>query len=126
MTASFRQRELAADALRAGGTQVEAARAAGVGVSTLKRWLGQPSFRALVVSSPDIRAGRPPRLGRVGVAPESQRDLRSRMWLAAEGEVLGSYIPPAAFASAGSVLHVHVVQPHAKKAGKGDASRSFL
>ena len=37
------------------------------------------------------------------------------MWLAAEGEVLGSYIPPAAFASAGSVLHVHVVQPDARE-----------
>jgi hypothetical protein len=113
VTASFRQRELAAEALRGGRTQVEAARAAGVGVSTLKRWLGEPSFRALVVSSPDIRAGRPPQLGRVGAVPESQGDLRCRMWLAARGEVLGSYIPPATFESAGSVLHVHVVQPDA-------------
>jgi hypothetical protein len=115
VTASLRQRRIAADALRAGCTQVEAARAAGVGVSTLKRWLAEPSFRALVVSSPEIRAGRPPRLGRVGVAPESQRELRCRLWLAAEGEVLGSYIPPAAFESAGTVLHVHVVRPGARE-----------
>jgi hypothetical protein len=32
------------------------------------------------------------------------------MWLAADGAVLGSYIPPAAFETAGSVLHVHRVE----------------
>jgi hypothetical protein len=37
------------------------------------------------------------------------------LWLAAEGEVLGSYIPPAAFESAGTVLHVHVVRPGARE-----------
>jgi hypothetical protein len=92
---------------------VAAARAAGVGVSTLKRWLGRPSSWALLVASPDIRPGRPPRLGKVRAAPESQRDLRWRMWLAADGDVLGSYVPPAAFETAGTVLHVHVVQPDA-------------
>jgi hypothetical protein len=47
------------------------------------------------------------------VAPELQRDLRCRLWLAAEGDVLGSYIAPAALETAGAVLHVHVVQPEA-------------
>ena len=43
MSTSFRQREIAADALRAGRTQVEAALAAGIGLSTLKRWLRNDS-----------------------------------------------------------------------------------
>jgi len=113
VTATFQQREAAAEVLRAGGTQVEAARAAGVDLSTLKRWLKEPSFQALIVGSPDIRKGRPQRLGERRGVPESQRDLRCRLWVAADGEVLGSYIPPAAFESAGAVLHVHVVQADA-------------
>ena len=99
--------------LRANGTQEQAAKAAGVrSVSTIKRWLEQPSFRAMVATSLDIHAGAPPRIGNGRHTAESQRDVRLRMWVAADScEVLGSYIPPAAFESAGSVLHVHVVSP---------------
>jgi hypothetical protein len=79
-------------------------------LSTLKRWLRDPSFQALIASSPDIRPGLPPRLEEQRGVPGSQRDLRCRMWLAADGAVLGFYIPPAAFESAGSVLHVHRVE----------------
>jgi len=93
---------------------VEAARAAVIGLSTLKSWLkDDPEFQAMVISSPDIRPGLPPRLGGERGAPASQRDLRYRIWVASDGDVLGSYIPPAAFETAGSVLHVHVVQPEA-------------
>ena len=114
MTASFRQRQQAADALRAGSTKVDAALAADIGLSTLKRWLTDDAeFQAMVVSSPDIRPGRPPRLGKERGVPASQRDLRCRLWLAADGEVLGSYIPPLAFETAGTVLHVHLVPPEA-------------
>lgn len=67
--------------LRAGGAQVDAAEVTGVGLSTLKRWLREPSFQALPVSSPDIRPGPPPRIGGERGAPASQRDLRCRMWL---------------------------------------------
>lgn len=35
------------------------------------------------------------------------------MWLASDGAVLGSYLPPAALESAGGVLHVHCVEPGA-------------
>ncbi|HJR94083.1 MAG TPA: hypothetical protein VJ807_01520, partial [Gaiellaceae bacterium] len=60
MAASRRPRQKAADVLRAGGTQAQAASAAGVkSVSTIKRWLDDPEFRAMVRSSPDIRAGAP-------------------------------------------------------------------
>jgi hypothetical protein len=120
VTASSNQRQKAADVLRANGTQVEAAGAAGVGLSTLKRWLNESSFQALLRSSPDIRPGPPPRIGEEAVAPASRPELRCRMWLAADGDVLGSYIPPAAVETAGSVLHVHVVEP-AAVAGVVDA-----
>ena len=101
--------------LRANGTQAQAAKAAGVrSVSTIKRWLEQPSFRAMVATSLDIRAGAPPRIGNGRLMAEPQRDVRLRMWVAADSrEVLGSYIPPAAFESAASVLHVHVVSSSA-------------
>jgi hypothetical protein len=79
-------------------------------LSTIKRWLPDPSFQALIASSPDIRPGPPPRLEEQRGVPGSQRDLRCRMWLAADGAVLGSYIPPAAFDTGGSVLHVHRVE----------------
>jgi hypothetical protein len=114
VTASLKQRQQAADALRAGSTKAHAALAAGIGKSTVKRWLkDDPAFRAMVVSSPDIRPGPPARIGEERAVPESQRDLRCRIWLAADGGVLGSYIPPAAFESAGSVLHVHRVESDA-------------
>jgi hypothetical protein len=102
--------------LRGGGTQTLAADAAGVGLSTLKRWLDQPAFRAMVSTSPDIRAGAPPRIGDPRRKPESRGDGRLRMWVAhREGghEVLGSFIPPAAHETPGAVLHVHVVEPDA-------------
>jgi hypothetical protein len=57
MAASPRQRRAAAEILRAGGTQTEAAAAAGMNVSTIKRWLDQPAFQAIVRGSPDIRVG---------------------------------------------------------------------
>jgi hypothetical protein len=114
VAASPRQRQIAADALRVGGTQAEAARAARVGISTLKRWLKYDSaFRALLSSSPDVRPGRPPRLGQGRGVSESPGDLRCRLWLAADGDVLGSYIPPAAVETPGAVLHVHRVEPEA-------------
>jgi len=114
VAASPRQRQIAADALRAGRTQEAAALAAPVGLSTLKRWLKHdPAFRALLSSSPDIRPGRPPRLGEGRGVSESQPDLRCRIWLAADGDVLGFYIPPAAVETAGAVLHVHRVESEA-------------
>lgn len=111
MAASLRQRQKAADVLRAKGTQEEAAKAAGGrSVSTIKRWRDEPSFRAMIATSPDIRSGAPPRIGSGRKVLESQRDVRLRMWVAAgSSDVLGSYIPPPAFESAASVLHVHVV-----------------
>ena len=99
---------MAADVLRRGGTQQEAADAAERDLSTIKRWLKDPEFQAMVASSPEIRPGRPPRR-REESGAESQSELRCRMWIGANGEVLGSYIPGAAVASAGTVLHVHVV-----------------
>jgi hypothetical protein len=114
VAASPRQRQIAADALRVGRTQAEAARAARVGLSTLKRWLKYDSaFRALLSSSPDIRPGRPPWLGQGRGVSESPGDLRCRLWLAADGDVLGSHIPPAAVETPGAVLHVHRVEPEA-------------
>jgi hypothetical protein len=96
VSASFRQRQIAADALRAGRTQAKAALAAVIGLSTLKRWLKYDSeFQAMVASSPDVRPGPPPRLGGERGVAESRRDLRCRLWVTPDGEVLGSYIPPA-------------------------------
>jgi hypothetical protein len=68
----------------------------------VKRWRQQPSSQALIASSPDIRPGPPPRLGGGRTAPESQRDLRCRVWITADGAALG--LP--AFERADSVLHV--------------------
>jgi hypothetical protein len=88
--------------------------AADVGLSTLKYWLKHdPAFQAMVNGSPDVRPGAPPRLGGQRGAPASRRDLRCRIWVASDGDVLGSYIPPAAFETVGAVLQVHVVQPEA-------------
>src|SRR5207247_3500149 len=115
MAATLKQRQIAADVLRAKSTQPQAADAAGVGLSTIKRWLQQPDFLAMVESSPDIRVGAPARIKR-GRTPESQRDERSRMWVAGsdgDHKVLGRYIPPAAYEAAGGVVHVHVVPPDA-------------
>jgi transposase len=81
MAATLKQRQIAADVLRAGGTQQQAADAAGVSLSTTKRWLQQPDFLAMIESSPDIRVGAPARIGRREATLESQRDERTRMWL---------------------------------------------
>jgi hypothetical protein len=116
MAATLKQRQIAADVLRAGGTQQQAADAAGVSLSTIKRWLQQPDFLAMIESSPDIRVGAPARIGRREATPKSQRDERSRMWVAgreSDHKVLGRYIPPAAHNAAGAVVHVHVVPPDA-------------
>jgi hypothetical protein len=118
MAATLKQRQIAADVLRAKSTQPQAADAAGVGLSTIKRWLQQPDFLAMVESSPDIRVGAPARIKRGGTS-ESQRDERSRMWVAGsdgDHKVLGRYIPPAAYETAGGVVHVHVVPPDAVEA----------
>src|SRR5436190_23925545 len=96
MAASPRQRQRAADVLRENGTYAEAAVAAGVNVSTIKRWRGHAGFRAMIIGSPDIRVGAPPPVGRPPGTLESQRDTRLRMWVA-DSAVLGSYIPPASF-----------------------------
>jgi hypothetical protein len=112
MASSLAQRQRAADVLRDGGSQAAAAKAAARSVSSIKRWLGQPAFRAMIVSSPDIRVGAPPKVGKASGVVESQRDTRLRMWVAAGSqEVLGSYIQPAAYETPGAVLHVHVVPP---------------
>jgi hypothetical protein len=117
MAATLRERQKAAEVLRGGGTHPRAAKAAGVNVSTIKRWLKEPAFRAMVTTSPDIRAGAPGRMNGRGGSREPRRDERSRMWVAEVGErfeVLGYQIPPGAYDEAASVLHVHVVRPEAR------------
>lgn len=115
MAASFQQRQKAAEVLRANGTLEQAARAGGVkSVSTIKRWRIDPEFQAMVSSSPGIHPGAPPKIGGGREASESQRDVRSRLWVAAENhEVLGRDIPPDAFEGPKAILHVHVVPPGA-------------
>jgi hypothetical protein len=117
MAASLKQRQRAADVLRDKGTYEQAARAAGVkSVSTIKRWNEQPDFRAMISSSPDIRPGMPA-IEAGGSQPVLPGGVRSRMWITlrggARGEVLGSFIPPAAYEAADAVVHVHVVPPAA-------------
>jgi len=63
----------------------------------------------MVSSSPDVRPGPPARLGEKKGAPALQRDRRCRMWVSAEGAALGFCIPPAAYETADTVLHVHRV-----------------
>jgi hypothetical protein len=114
MAATAIQRQIAAEVLRSGGTQEQAAKAAGVSVSTIKRWLKQPEFRAMVNASPDIRPGLP-----AIEAGDSQSvvpgGVRSRMWVtlgsggSGDVEVIGSLIPAAAHQTSGAVVHVHVV-----------------
>jgi hypothetical protein len=116
MAASPRQRRKAADVIRVGGTQPEAATAAGVNVSTIKRWLEQPAFQAMVRGSPDIRAGTLPRVDRPRKGGASEQGERLRIWVASctgKEEVLGSFIAPDAYDDATAVVHVHVVQPDA-------------
>lgn len=118
MAASPRQRRAAAEILRAGGTQTEAAAAAGMNVSTIKRWLDQPAFQAIVRGSPDIRVGAPPTVGRPGNAGAFEQDERLRMWVASGAarkgpEVLGRRIAPDAYDDPTAVVHVHVVPPDA-------------
>ena len=109
MAASPRQRQRAADVLRENGTYAEAAVAAGVNVSTIKRWLKEPAFRAILSSSPDIRAGMPAVIESrpVQAAPGG---VRCRMWVTlgseGRGEVLGSFIPPAAYGVAGNAFRL--------------------
>ena len=80
MAASPRQRKKAATC-----SELEVPRprrgAAGVGVSTIKRWLADPQFRAMVSSSPDIRLGLPPKVGQSTDVPDSRGDMRSQMWV---------------------------------------------
>jgi hypothetical protein len=119
MAASPGQRRKAAEVIRAGGTQTEAAKAAGVeSVSTIKRWLDQPAFQAMVRGSPDIRVGAPPRVNRSPNGGAFGRDERLRMWVSSgtgeDGpEVLGSFIAPDAYDDPTAVVQVHVVQPDA-------------
>jgi hypothetical protein len=118
MAASPRERRKAAEVIRAGGTQPEAAKAAGKNVSTIKRWLEQPAFQAMVRGSPDIRAGAPPRVGRPGTGGAFEQDEHLRMWVASgtgkKGpEVLGRRIAPDAYDDPTAVVHVQVVQPDA-------------
>ena len=76
-------------------------------MSTLKRWLrDDPAFRAMVAGSPEVRLGLPPGLADEGGVLVSKQDLRCRMWLASDGAVLGSYVPPAAFETAAGVLRL--------------------
>jgi hypothetical protein len=119
MAATLRQRQKAAEVRRQGGTHEQAARAAGVSVSTVKRWWKDPAFRAMVNSSPDIRPGLPP-LEAQSTERVSPGGVRSRMWVTAgsdgSGEVLGTFIPPAADEAGDAVLHVHVVPAEAVEA----------
>jgi hypothetical protein len=116
MAASPRQRRKAAAVLRAGGTQEDARKVAGVkSVSTIKRWLKEPAFQAMVRGSPDIRAGSPPRVDRSPMGQASEGDERLQMWVVADcGEegpkVLGRHIAPDAYEDPAAVVHVHVVQ----------------
>jgi hypothetical protein len=81
MAATPRQRQKAADVLRAGGTQKEAARVADVkSVTTIKRWLEEPAFRAMISTSPEIRPGVPTGIGDGQGAPEPRPEMRARMW----------------------------------------------
>lgn len=113
---------------------LQAASAARVkSVSTIKRWLDNPEFRAMVRSSPDIRRGAPPKVGERRGVPESQRSVRSRMWVGAENqEVLGSYIPPAAFEIPTAVLHAAraddrlQLRPRRRRWARSDASPARL
>jgi hypothetical protein len=118
MAASPRQRRKAAEVIRLGGTQTEAATAAGVNVSTIKRWLDQPAFQVIVSGSPDIRAGAPPRVDRPLKGGAFEPDERLRMWVATSTaekgpEVLGRRIAPDAYENPTAVVHLHVVQPDA-------------
>jgi hypothetical protein len=105
--------------IRAGGTHPEAAKAAGVkSVSTIKRWLDEPAFQAMVRGSPDIRAGAPPRVDRPRKGGAFEQGERLRIWVASgtgkKGpEVLGSQIAPHAYDDPTAVVHVHLVQPDA-------------
>jgi len=116
MAATLRQRQKAAEVLRGSGTHALAAKAAGVSVSTIKRWLKQPAFRAMLSSSPDIRAGVPAVVESRSVQVGSG-GVRCRMWVTSgsegRGEVLGYFIPPAAYEVADAVVHVHVVRADA-------------
>jgi hypothetical protein len=93
--------------IRAGGTKPEAATAAGVNVSTIKRWLDQPAFQAMVRGSPDIRAGAPPTVGPPGNAGAFEQDERLRMWVASGAGRKG---PPKA-----SVTYARVSRPSASR-----------
>lgn len=116
MAASPHQRRKAAEVLRAGGTQEEAAKAANVSVSTIKRWLKEPEFQAMVRGSPGIRAGAPPTVDQSRKKGVPEQDERARMWVCSGWEeketgpeVLGSDIPADAFDDASAVLHMHVI-----------------
>lgn len=118
MAATPRQRRKAAEVLRAGGTQEEAAKAANVSVSTIKRWLKEPEFQAMVRGSPNIHAGAPPRIDRSRKGGAKESDERLQMWVASgtgeKGpEVLGRKITPDAYDDSAAVVHVHVVQENA-------------
>jgi len=114
MAATPHQRRKAAEVLRAGGTQEEAAKAANVSLSTIKRWLKEPEFQAMVRGSPGLRAGAPPTIDRSRNRGVSEQDERARMWVGSGcgetgSEVLGSEIPADAFDDPAAILHVHVV-----------------
>ena len=74
----------------------------------------------MVNSSPDIRAGLPVLDAARKERLELPGGVRSRMWVTSGsdggGEVLGSFIPPAAYEAADAVLHVHVVTSEAVEA----------
>ena len=97
----------------------QAARAACVSVSTLKLWSKDRAFSVMVNSSPDIRPGLP-LLAAQSTQQPSPSGVRSLIWVTAgsdgSGEVLSSFIPPAAYGTAAAVPHVHVVPAEAVEA----------
>src|SRR5262249_40124062 len=125
MAATARQRQKAAGVLRDGGTQKDAAEAAGAGLSTAKRWLDQPAFRAMVTTSADIHAGAPARMnGRVGAReplPDERSPLRA---LDRHAGLIHSAAPGGALAGCNvlSALRCGNGAPHsATRAGYGQA-----
>jgi hypothetical protein len=99
VTATAAQRAKAARTLRAGGSQAQAARAAGKNKRTIQRWLkDDPSFAAQVQHEPLITLGPLPEPDRLTPAADPLDDLPPSMaWVSVpDRAVLGSALHPLA------------------------------